>query len=78
MARNGRRYDLVVDDHYVAHVQLAARVIDIDLTGQLLVAEGLCVVDAIKPELSGGILIALGNIEEHRAIAAHEWPLAVT
>ncbi|MNJ32571.1 hypothetical protein D3C77_272380 [compost metagenome] len=78
LAGNCHRNDLVVDNHYVANVQCVARVIDTDLTGQLLVAESLSVVDAIKPELTGGIFIALGNIEEHRAVAAYEWPFAAT
>ncbi|MCY1414381.1 hypothetical protein D9M71_298290 [compost metagenome] len=67
------RFDLMVDDHDVANRQIAARMVNTDLLRQLLVAERFGVVYPIEPELPRCVVVALGCIEEHRAIAAHEW-----
>ncbi|MNC75702.1 hypothetical protein D3C75_1272870 [compost metagenome] len=63
----------MVDDHDVANRQIAARMVSIDLLCQLLVTERFGVVYSIEPELPRSLVVALGCIEEHRAIAAHQW-----
>ncbi|MGH8440023.1 MAG: hypothetical protein ACRERW_13350 [Pseudomonas sp.] len=72
-----RRFDLMVDDYYIANRQIAARVVSFDLLRQLLVAERFGVVYSIEPELPRSVVVALGSIEKHRTIAAYEWTCGV-